>query len=72
MLPEGVSMVILSPVFAQIGQSADVSVAAWTDVVNYGREEEYHIGKRKAVLYGVDEAYITARTSQMLFGSYIH
>lgn len=54
----------------QIGQSADVSVAAWTDVVNYGREEEYHIGKRKAALYGVDEAYITDIKNGLKEGSF--
>lgn len=54
----------------QIGQSADVSVAAWTDVVNYGREEEYHIGKRKAVLYGIDEAYITDIKNGLKEGSF--
>lgn len=43
----------------KIGSRSDVSVMSRCGVINYEREEEYRIEEKKAVLYGVDEAYIT-------------
>lgn len=43
----------------QIGARPDVSVLSWHSVINGDCTEAYYIGEKKAVLYGVDDAYMT-------------
>ena len=54
----------------QIGSSPDIAAMSGYDVINYNREDDYYIGDRKAVLYGVDETYITDIQNCLEDGSY--
>lgn len=54
----------------QISSRTDIDVMSWYDVINYNREDNYYIGDRKAVLYGVDEKYITDIQNCLKEGSY--
>jgi putative ABC transport system permease protein len=57
-------------VVEQIGSRTDIAAMSWYDVINYNREDDYYIGDRKAVLYGVDETYITDIRNCLSEGSY--
>ncbi|WP_346939598.1 FtsX-like permease family protein [uncultured Clostridium sp.] len=54
----------------QISSRTDIAAMSWYDVINYNREDDYYIGDRKAVLYGVDETYITDIRNCLEEGSY--
>ncbi|MEW8995517.1 ABC transporter permease [Clostridium sp.] len=54
----------------QIGSGPDIATMSGYDVINYNREDDYYIGDRKAVLYGVDETYITDIQNCLEDGSY--
>ncbi|GAA0769828.1 FtsX-like permease family protein [Clostridium subterminale] len=61
---------ISESVTEQIGSRTDIAAMSWYDVINYNREDDYYIGDRKAVLYGVDEMYITDIRNCLAEGSY--
>ncbi len=54
----------------QIRSCTDIATMSGYDVINYNREDDYYIGNRKAVLYGVDETYITDIRNCLAEGSY--
>lgn len=54
----------------QIASHSDIDTISWYDVINYNRDDEYYIGNKKAVLYGVDEAYITDIRNCLTEGSF--
>lgn len=54
----------------QIGSRSDVSAISWYDVINYDRAEDYYINFTKAVLYGVEETYITDIRNCLAEGSF--
>lgn len=43
---------------AAIGARSDVAAASWYDVINYGIDEAYFVGSKKAALCGVEEALV--------------
>lgn len=61
---------ISESVAEQISSRTDIDAMSWYDVINYNREDDYYIGNRKAVLYGVDETYITDIQNCLAEGSY--
>jgi putative ABC transport system permease protein len=61
---------ISESVAEQIGSRTDIAAMSWYDVINYNREDDYYIGDRKAVLYGIDETYITDIRNCLAEGSY--
>lgn len=50
---------ISEDVATQVGSRSDIGAVAWCDDINGDTVEDYWIGNRKAVLYGVDETWIT-------------
>ncbi|MBN1876363.1 MAG: ABC transporter permease [Anaerolineae bacterium] len=61
---------ISESVAKQISLRTDIAAMSWYDAINYNREDDYYIGDRKAVLYGVDETYITDIRNCLAEGSY--
>lgn len=53
-----------------ISSQPDVSTLSWYEVINYEVDEEYYIENRKAVIYGVDEPYMTDIMNGITEGSY--
>lgn len=43
----------------EIGQRSDVTAVGWQDSINVDGDKPYEINGKKAVLYGVDDTYIT-------------
>ena len=54
----------------QIGAKSDVEIMAWYDAINHNKDEEYHIGDKKAVLVGTDKTYITDIQNCLKEGSF--
>lgn len=61
---------ISESVAEQIGSRTNIAAMSWYDVINYNREDDYYIGDREGVLYGVDETYITDIRNCLAEGSY--
>lgn len=54
----------------QISRRPEVADAAWYEVINYDADKEYYAGSKKAVLYGVDETYMTEIMNGLCEGNY--
>ncbi|MHC1723909.1 MAG: ABC transporter permease [Aminipila sp.] len=61
---------ISESVAEQIKSRTDIAAMSRYDVINDNRENDYYIGDRKAVLYGVDKTYITDIKNCLAEGSY--
>lgn len=54
----------------QIIDSSDVAYSSWYDEINVNAEQGYYINAKNAVLYGVEETYVTDIMKYPLEGSY--
>lgn len=54
----------------QIRSRAGIALMSRYDVINYDRAGDYYVGDRKAVLYGVDETYVTGIQNCLTEGTY--
>lgn len=54
----------------QIIDSSDVAYSSWYDEINVNAEQGYYINGKNAVLYGVEETYVTDIMKYPLEGSY--
>lgn len=54
----------------QIRARSDVAVSSWCDAINPEGEEDYYINGKKAVLYGIEETYLTDIRNYSSEGSY--
>ena len=43
----------------QIRKDNDVAFSSWYDSINANAEQDYYIGGKNAVIYGIEEAYST-------------
>ena len=53
----------------KIAQRSDVAAIGWCDFFNVDADQPYYIGEKKAVLYGVDDTYITQLVNALEEGS---
>lgn len=54
----------------QIIDSSDVAYSSWYDDINVNADQGYYINEKNAVLYGVEETYVTDIMKYPLEGSY--
>lgn len=54
----------------QIIDSSDVAYSSWYDDINVNTDQSYYINEKNAVLYGIEEAYVTDIMKYPLEGSY--
>lgn len=57
-------------VIEQIHLRSDIDIIAWLDVINKEVTEDYYVQKEKAVLYGVDQTWITGIRECLKEGTY--
>ena len=54
----------------QIIDSSDVAYSSWYDDINVNADQGYYINGKNAVLYGIEETYVTDIMKYLLEGSY--
>ena len=54
----------------QIIDSSDVAYSSWYDDINVNADQGYYINGKNAVLYGIEETYVTDIMKYPLEGSY--
>lgn len=54
----------------QIIDSSDVAYSSWYDDINVNADQGYYINRKNAVLYGIEETYVTDIMKYPLEGSY--
>ncbi len=54
----------------QIRTRGDVAASSWYDVINPDAEEDYYVNGKKAVLFGIEETYLTDISKYPAEGSY--
>lgn len=54
----------------QIRKDNDVAFSSWYDSINANAEQDYYIGGKNAVIYGIEEAYSTNIMNYPTEGNY--